>query len=218
MSSPLLPHPTRRRLLALTVVLALGAVACGDDTTTGTTAETTAPEDTAAPTTSEAPTTTAVAAAEIVVDPEDPQLVGFAPGEQAEPVIQGLTAALGEPTSDSDWAPTECPPLARARSLAWGNLVAYFDGSSGTDLFTGWIYDTTVDRPAGPGPDEVTFTDGLTWSSTLADVSSAFGTPGAETSLGTLVVVGPVTYGFEIGAVDTAPLEKAWVGPIPTCS
>lgn len=199
------------------VVLTVGLAACGDDEETSTT-ETSA-ETTAAST---APATTAPAAGdEITIDPADPQLLGYELGAGSDEVVAGVTAALGEPTSDPGAVDSECGPFARERAVAWGDLVASFDASGGDEVFAGWIFDPSVGRPGGPSTDDVGLSEGLTWSSTYNEVFNAFADPVPtvdESTVGTLVVVGPVTFGFPVDAADDAPLERAWVGTIPICS
>lgn len=181
--------PRRRRAALILAVCALlaGAAACSDDdpaaepdetTTSAGESTTTSP---GAETTSTAPdaTTTTVAEAEIVLRGDGLGVVEL--GADPDTAVAAVSAALGDPSADTDWQPSfstygTCPG-ENIRGVEWGALVLLFtDGetSYGSDphLFS-W-------RLTGAPPPLAT-AKGFGFQATAADAEDLY--PGAVESV-----------------------------------
>jgi hypothetical protein len=95
-------------------------------------------------------------------------LGGFEVGEDAQTVIDGLTALLGEPTEDTGWQPNQsaCEGMGdRSRSMSFGRVIAEF--AVGPTLYISAegehfsSFSVTDGSDVAPGPERFVFSDRL---------------------------------------------------------
>ena len=218
--------------LALLLVLALLAGACGGNdpdgaeaTTTETTPPTTMPApsttSTAVATTTTTPTTTTTTApVEVdVLDPVAGTLAGVQVGQgPVEPIIEALTAAYGPPDEDRGWAPDVCIG-GTTRHVLWSGLAVYLEESEAGQGLMGYTLDQAG---ASMVAEPIELPDGIELGMSHSDAAALF-PDGAYThdsleldgvilqETPTLIVIGQHTDD------GSGPLTEVWVGAIPTC-
>jgi hypothetical protein len=217
--------------LALLLVLALLAGACGNDPdgAEATTSQTTPPTTTPAPsststtvaTTTSAPTTTTKAPVEVdLLDPVAGTLAGVQVGQgPVEPIIEGLTAAYGPPEEDRGWAPDICIGGGTTRPVLWSGLSVYLEESDTGQRLMGYNLDQAG---ASMVAEPIELPDGTELGMPYSAAAALF-PDGAYThdsleldgvilqETPTLIVIGQHTDD------GSGPVTEVWVGAIPTC-